>query len=90
MAGSVFGMATTQVKPPRAAARLPVSTVSASSRPGWRRWACRSTRPGATTQPPASMVASADEVGADGGDAAVLDDDVGRPARRWRRAPGRP
>ena len=26
---------------------LPVSTVSASSRPGWRRWVCRSTRPGA-------------------------------------------
>ena len=32
----------------------PVSTVSASSRPGWRRWVWRSTRPGATTQPPAS------------------------------------
>ena len=39
---------------PRAAARAPVSTVSASSRPGWRRWTWRSTSPGATTQPPAS------------------------------------
>ena len=32
--GVVFGMATTAVKPPSAAHRLPVSTVSASSRPG--------------------------------------------------------
>ena len=52
--GSVLGMATTAVNPPSAAARAPVSTVSASSAPGWRRWVCRSTRPGATRQPPAS------------------------------------
>ena len=32
--GSVLGMATTAVNPPRAAARAPVSTVSASSAPG--------------------------------------------------------
>ena len=37
--------------PPSAAARLAVSIVSASSRPGSRRWAWRSTNPGATTQP---------------------------------------
>jgi hypothetical protein len=29
----------------------PVSTVSASSRPGSRRWVCRSTRPGSATSP---------------------------------------
>ncbi len=52
--GSVLGMATTAVNPPSAAARAPVSTVSASSAPGWRRWVWRSTRPGATRQPPAS------------------------------------
>ena len=54
--GSVLGMATTAVNPPRAAPREPVSMVSASSRPGWRRWACRSTSPGATMQPEASSV----------------------------------
>src|SRR5271165_1706292 len=52
--GSVLGIATTAVKPPSAAARVPDSTVSASSSPGWRRWVWRSTRPGATTHPPAS------------------------------------
>ena len=57
--GSVFGMATTAVNPPRAAALLPVSIVSASSRPGSRRWTWRSTNPGATTQPPASSTWSA-------------------------------
>ncbi len=36
-AGVVFGIATTAVKPPRAAARVPVSMVSASSIPGSRR-----------------------------------------------------
>ena len=38
----------------RAAASVPVSTVSASSRPGSRRCVCRSTRPGSSTQPRAS------------------------------------
>ncbi len=55
MAGSVLGMATTWPYPPSAAAREPDSIVSASSRPGSRRWACRSTRAGATTHPPASI-----------------------------------
>ena len=41
--GSVLAIACTAVKPPSAAARVPVSTVSASSRPGSRRWVCRST-----------------------------------------------
>ena len=56
--GSVFGMATTAVNPPSAAAREPVSIVSASSRPGSRRCVWRSTKPGATTQPDASSVSS--------------------------------
>ncbi len=34
IAGSVLGMARTAVYPPSAAARAPLSTVSASSRPG--------------------------------------------------------
>ncbi len=58
MAGVVLGIATTAVNPPRAAQRLPDSIVSASSLPGWRRWACRSTSPGATTHPPASSTTS--------------------------------
>ena len=56
--GSVFGIATTAVKPPSAAAREPVSTVSASSRPGSRRCTCRSTKPGLTMQPLASSTRS--------------------------------
>ena len=54
MGGSVLGMATTAVNPPRAAERAPVLTVSASSDPGWRRCTCRSTSPGVTRHPPAS------------------------------------
>ena len=53
--GSVFGMAQTVVKPPRAAARVPLATVSAVSPPGSRRCACRSHRPGASTSPRPSM-----------------------------------
>jgi hypothetical protein len=41
-----------------AAARLPVSIVSASSRPGSRRCTCRSTKPGLTTRPAASITRS--------------------------------
>ena len=53
--GSVFAIACTAVNPPRAAACVPDSTVSASSRPGSRRWVCRSTSPGSRTSPSASM-----------------------------------
>src|SRR4051794_4569864 len=56
--GSVLAIAWTAVKPPTAAAWVPVSTVSASSRPGSRRWVCRSTRPGSSTQPVASSSSS--------------------------------
>ncbi len=57
--GVVLGMANTAVNPPRAAARPPLSIVSASSLPGWRRCVCRSTSPGETTQSPQSNVMSA-------------------------------
>ena len=53
--GEVFAIASTAVKPPSAAALEPVRTVSASSRPGSRRWVCRSTRPGSATRPSASI-----------------------------------
>ncbi len=57
--GSVLAIACTAVKPPSAAAWVPLSTVSASSRPGSRRWVCRSTRPGSATSPAASMTSAA-------------------------------
>ena len=44
--GKVFAIADIAVNPPLAAAMLPVATVSESSRPGSRRWVCKSTRPG--------------------------------------------
>src|SRR3989442_813298 len=43
-----------EVKPPAAAARAPVSMVSACSNPGSRRCTCMSMKPGATTRPVAS------------------------------------
>ena len=43
-------------KPEVAAARPPLSMVSACSRPGSRRCVCRSIRPGATTSPEASRI----------------------------------
>src|SRR5579863_7368932 len=52
--GFVFGMQQTAVKPPRAAARVPVSIVSEDSNPGSRKWQCRSIKPGATMSPVAS------------------------------------
>ena len=56
--GLVLAIATTAVYPPRAAALAPLSIVSASSAPGSRRWACRSTSPGATTQSLASSTSA--------------------------------
>ena len=55
IAGSVLGMAQTVVKPPRAAASVPVAMSSLYSRPGSRRCVCRSTKPGVTTSPRASI-----------------------------------
>ena len=54
--GRVLGMGQTAVKPPRAAARVPVSMVSEDSKPGSRRWQCKSMNPGATQRPVASSV----------------------------------
>ena len=48
--GVVLAMASTAVKPPTAAAREPDAIVSASSRPGSRRWVCRSTNPGSSVE----------------------------------------
>ena len=43
------------VKPPAAAARRPLAMSSLYSWPGSRRWACRSTKPGTTQHPAASI-----------------------------------
>ena len=79
-AGSVFGMATIAVNPPSAAARLPVSIVSASSRPGSRRCTCRSTKPGATMHPPASRFTSPSS---DVATSTIRPSSMATSARRW-------
>jgi hypothetical protein len=45
--GEVFGMQTTLVNPPTAAARVPLAIVSFADCPGSRRCTCRSIKPGA-------------------------------------------
>src|SRR4051794_9841599 len=52
--GLVFGMQQMDVNPPAAAARDPLSMVSACSKPGSRRCTCMSMNPGATIIPVAS------------------------------------
>src|SRR5439155_15239161 len=52
--GSVFGMQATEVKPPAAAARVPLQIDSLCSCPGSRRCTCMSTSPGQTQWPVAS------------------------------------
>ena len=76
--GDVFGMQQMEVNPPAAAAREPLSMVSAYSKPGSRRWTCMSMKPGATMRPDGVEFGGAGgiEVLADGGDAAVFDRDV--------------
>ncbi len=54
----MFGIAIRAVYPPSAPARLPVSIVSASSLPGSRKCACKSTNPLETMQPEASRCKS--------------------------------
>ena len=54
-AGSESGIVTTVVKPPAAAARVPVRIVSRAVRPGSPRRQFRSMKPGATTSPVPSM-----------------------------------
>ena len=48
-------MQTTEVKPPAAAARVPVAMVSLADWPGSRRCTCRSINPGAITSPRQSI-----------------------------------
>ncbi len=90
-AGEVFGMQTTVVKPPAAAARVPLAMVSFADWPGSRRWTWMSMSPGATTRPRASIVSSARKSGAlrrgriD--DAAIDEEQIAR-VRRGR-SPGR-
>ena len=85
--GLVFGMAQTVVKPPRAAARVPVAIVSLYSKPGSRRWQCRSMKPGHTTRPAASTILRVltGDMGVDPGYRPALDQQVGNPVE----APGR-
>ena len=82
--GSVFGMATTAVYPPRAAARAPVSTVSASSRAGLAQVGVEVDQPGRDDA--AGRVEhhapAVEPRRPDGRDHAVLDEDVGASARR--------
>ena len=58
MLGLRVGQRAQVVKPPAAAARVPLAMVSVSSKPGSRRWQCRSTKPGATTKPETSITVS--------------------------------
>ena len=53
--GSVFGIQAIDVKPPIAAARVPLSMSSLYSKPGSRKCVCMSISPGATINPAASM-----------------------------------
>src|ERR1035438_3190539 len=57
--GAVLGMVQTEVKPPAAAAAVPVAMVSLWSWPGSRRCTWRSMKPGATISPRASNFSSA-------------------------------
>ncbi len=52
--GRVLGMQATEVKPPRAAAAVPLAMSSLYSKPGSRRWTCISTSPAQTVRPRAS------------------------------------
>ena len=51
IAGLVFGMQQICVKPPLTAARLPLSISSFRSKPGSRKWTCKSISPGNTVSP---------------------------------------
>src|SRR6266702_7382943 len=53
-AGTVFGMSSTTVTPPAAAAAVSVPKSSFSGKPGSRLWTCTSTAPGRTYLPRAS------------------------------------
>ncbi len=52
----MFGIAAIVVKPPLAAASVPVAIVSLCSAPGSRKWTCKSTKPGKTTLSETSII----------------------------------
>ena len=58
LTGKVLAMHATAVKPPAAAARVPLAMVSLYSKPGSRRCTCMSMKPGHTTLPVASTVSA--------------------------------
>src|ERR1035437_9115180 len=58
MGGSVFGMHSTVVNPPFAAARDPDSMVSLYSKPGSRKCTCMSINPGSTSMFDASIISA--------------------------------
>ena len=58
MGGLVLGIQATSVKPPKAAARQPVSIVSLCSYPGSRKCTCISIQPGEMYDPEASCAFS--------------------------------
>ena len=58
MAGDVLGMHTTEVKPPRAAAAVPLAMFSFAVCPGSRKCTCRSIKPGQTTRPLTSILST--------------------------------
>ena len=59
LTGKVLAMHATAVKPPAAAARVPLAMVSLYSKPGSRRCTWMSMKPGHTTLPAASTVSVA-------------------------------
>ena len=79
--GVVFGIATTMVNPPAAAAAVPVAMVSLCVCPGSRRCTWISISPGATTQPAASICNSFGSVFARPASAAGLSTAATRPSR---------
>jgi hypothetical protein len=63
--GTVFGMEQTVVKPPAAAARVPLAMVSFQVWPGSRRCTWMSISPGATSSPAASSTSASSSAARD-------------------------
>ena len=81
MAGDVFGMQTTEVNPPRAAAAVPLAMFSLAVWPGSRKCTCKSIRPGQTIFPVASKRSISfgglgGKIFADGGDFSVENQNI--------------
>ena len=76
----MFAIASTPQNPPAAAARVPVSTSSTSSRPGVRRWTCGSKKAGKDAEALGVDLLRPVELGRPGlgelGDLAAANDDV--------------